>query len=165
MSLDDTKRAVERYVSRYNTVRLHNAMTVVTPDDKMTGNNPCDRSSRQLPAANLQVPVIPDASASAMPRAFASGPVAWEKKPGVRLAILIGNADRRRGARCARPRTCVPVKTAAYAASQRRIGLRAAVVSSKRRRGVSIGACWNASAASAPPSVARWQIARSVSMN
>lgn len=37
LSLDDARRLVERYVERYNKVRLHSAIGFVTPKDKLEG--------------------------------------------------------------------------------------------------------------------------------
>jgi putative transposase len=37
LSLEDARRIVERYVSHYNTVRLHSALGYITPKDKLEG--------------------------------------------------------------------------------------------------------------------------------
>ena len=37
LSLEDARRLVDNYVTRYNTVRLHSAIGYVTPKDKLEG--------------------------------------------------------------------------------------------------------------------------------
>jgi len=37
LSLDDARRLVDGYVTHYNTVRLHSAISYVTPQDKLEG--------------------------------------------------------------------------------------------------------------------------------
>jgi hypothetical protein len=37
LSLEDAKRLIQRYVDRYNNVRLHSAIGYVTPNDMLTG--------------------------------------------------------------------------------------------------------------------------------
>ena len=37
LSMDDARRIVEKFVTQYNTVRLHSAIQYVTPADKLAG--------------------------------------------------------------------------------------------------------------------------------
>jgi transposase InsO family protein len=50
LNLEDARRTVERYVTHYNTVRLHSAIGYVTPADKLAGREQAifDERDRKL---------------------------------------------------------------------------------------------------------------------
>jgi putative transposase len=56
LCLEDAKRGVEKYVTEYNTIRLHSAIGYVTPLDMLEGRQPAifDERDRKLREAREQ---------------------------------------------------------------------------------------------------------------
>jgi putative transposase len=55
LSLEDAKRLIQQYVDRYNNVRLHSAISYVTPNDMLAGRQAKIHAERdrKLEAARL----------------------------------------------------------------------------------------------------------------
>jgi hypothetical protein len=69
LTLDDARRLIQSYVDHYNTVRLHNAVGYVTPQDMLLGRQAeihaerdckLDQARRLRRLRRQQAPTLPD---------------------------------------------------------------------------------------------------------